>query len=248
MVQPHKLWQNTLRNGPQSPAAARQRVLRISWVPNTYICSYNVRSLKDQNRLEELENELSETRFKWNIIGLSETRRKGEHLVQLNSGHVLYTKGGEKSIGGVGFLVNKNIKDRVVEFRGDSSRVASLTIKINTKYYLQVVQVYAPTSTHEDEEVEEFYEEVSKIMSENKSYYKIVIGDFNAKVGGHQQGDGAVVGQYGYGERNERGTRLVQFATSENLTISNTCFKKRKSRKWTWRSPNGLVKMRLTTS
>ena len=46
------------------------------WVPNTYICSYNVRSLKDQSRLEELENELSETRFKWNIIGLSETRRK----------------------------------------------------------------------------------------------------------------------------------------------------------------------------
>ena len=68
-------------------------------IPNTYICSYNVRSLKDQNRLEELENELSETRFKWNIIGMSETRRKGEHLVQLNSGHVLYTKGGEKSIG-----------------------------------------------------------------------------------------------------------------------------------------------------
>ena len=117
-----------------------------------------------------------------------------------------------------------------------------LTIRINTMYYLQVVQVYAPTSAHKDEEVKEFYEEVSKIMNENKSYYKIVIGDFNAKVGSHHQGDGAAVGQYEYGERNERGTRLVQFATSENLTISNTCFKKRKSKKWTWRGPNGLVK------
>ena len=37
------------------------------------------------------------------------------------------------------------------------------------------------------------------------------------------------IGQYGYGERNERGTRPVHFATPENLTISNTCFKKRKS-------------------
>ena len=92
----------------------------------------------------------------------------------------------------------------MVAFRGDRSRVASLTIKINTKYYLQVVQVCAPISTHGDGEVEVFYEEVSKIMNENKSYYKIVIGDFNAKVGGHQQGDGAVVGQYGHGERNER--------------------------------------------
>ena len=84
-----------------------------------------------------------------NTIGLSETRRKGAHLVRLNSGHVIYTKGGgEKSVGGVGFLVNKNIEDRVVEFRGDHSRVASPTIKINTKYYLQVVQVYAPTVDH----------------------------------------------------------------------------------------------------
>ena len=91
----------------------------------------------------------------------------------------------------------------MVEFRGDSSRVASIAIKINTKYYLQVVQVYASTSTHEDEEVEEFYEEVSKIVRENRSYYKIMIGDFSAKVGGYQQGDGAAVGQYRYGERNQ---------------------------------------------
>ena len=116
-----------------------------------------------------MENELSETRFKWNITDLSEMRRKGEHLAQLNREHVLYTKGGEKSVGGVGFLVNKNIKDRVLEYRGDSSRVASFTIKINTKYHLQVVQIYTPTSTHDDEEVEEFHAEVSKIMSENKS-------------------------------------------------------------------------------
>ena len=33
------------------------------------------------------------------------------------------------------------------------------------------------------------------ILSENKSYYKIVIGDFNAKVGSHQRGDGVTVGQ-----------------------------------------------------
>ena len=121
----------------------------------------------------------------------------------------------------------------MVEFRGDSSRVVSFTIEINTNYYSQIVQVYATTSSHNDEEVEEFYEEVSKIMSENRSYYQIVMGDFNAKAGGHQEGDGAAVGQYGYGVRNERGTRFVHFAKSENLTISNTCFKKKRSRKWT---------------
>ena len=131
--------------GPSVPSSSEAEGAKNLRVPNTYMCSYNVKSLKDHNRLKELENEMSETRFKWNIIILSETRSKGEHLVHLNIEHVLCATGGEKSIGGVGFLVNKYIKDRVVGFRGDSSRVASVTIKIHTKYYLQVVQVYAPT-------------------------------------------------------------------------------------------------------
>ena len=70
----------------------------------------------------------------WIIIGLSETRRRGEQLEQLQSGHVLYTRGGEESIGGVGFMVNKSIKDRVVQYEGINSRVALITIKINKKY------------------------------------------------------------------------------------------------------------------
>ena len=45
---------------------------------------------------------------------------------------------------------------------------------------------------------------------------------------GHQQGSIAAVGQFSCGERNERGTRQTQFATSENLIIYTTCFKKRK--------------------
>jgi hypothetical protein len=45
-----------------------------------------------------------------------------------------------------------------------------------------VVQVYAPTASHDDEEIEELYEEVSNIVKENKSHFKIIIGDFNAKV------------------------------------------------------------------
>ena len=118
-----------------------------------------------------------------------------------------------------------------------------INIKINTKYYLLVVQVYATTSTHTDEEVGSFYEVISKILSENKSYYKMVTGDFNAKVGGHQQGDGAAVRQYGYGEETREGrTRLVPFAKSENLTISE------KEYEVDVEESNGLVKLRLATS
>eukprot|EP00795_Rhopilema_esculentum_P008762 gene8762-biopygen9749 len=145
----------------------------------------------------------------------------------------------EQELIGVGFLVNKNIEDRVIEYEGESSRVTSLTLKVDSKYQLQVIQVYAPTSSHNDEEVEELYEEIGKSLEKNKSQYKIVMDDFNAKVGQHHQSDGATVGKFGLGERNERGTRLMQFAKSKGLKIGNTFYRKRKIRKWTWISPNG---------
>ena len=229
-------------NWPSVPGSRKAEGAKNPRVSHTlHVCTYNVRTLKDQEKEEELKQEL--LNFKWEIVGLAETRRKGVQLEQLPSGHVLYSRGEEeRSIRGVGFLVNKSIKDRVVQYEGESSRVASLKLKVNSRYQLQVIQVYAPTSSHSDEEVEELYEEIARSMEKNKSHFKIIMGDFNAKVGQHHNSDGATVGQFGLGERNERGTRLVQFATSKNLKIANTHYKKRKSRKWTWRSPNGETK------
>jgi hypothetical protein len=41
-----------------------------------YLCTYNMRTLKDRER--EVEYELKQSRFKWDIIGLAEKRRKEE--------------------------------------------------------------------------------------------------------------------------------------------------------------------------
>ena len=50
------------------------------------------------------------------------------------------------------------------------------------------------------------------------------------------------MGPLGIGERNERGDRLVEFAASRKLYIGNSKYKKKDSRKWTWKSPDGYVK------
>jgi hypothetical protein len=50
------------------------------------------------------------------------------------------------------------------------------------------------------------------------------------------------MGRYGYGEQNERGERLLEFAVKHKLMIGNTRFQQKESRKWTWRSPSGLHK------
>jgi len=230
---------------PSVPGSRKAEGAKNLRVPKIYISTYNVRTLKDDDRETELLHELKETKIKWHIIGLAETRRKGEQLVNTEDGHILYTIGGDTSQRGVGFLVHRNIKNKIMKYEGLNDRVASLTMKINSKYQLQIIQVYAPTTSHDDEEVEEFYEDLTSVTDKNKSFYKVIMGDFNAKVGRHQQGDGKTTGKQGLGERNERGERLVQFALSKNLKITNTYFEKRPSRKWTWRSPNGETKNQI---
>ena len=50
------------------------------------ICTYNARSLSSDDRMIELEEEIS--RIEWNIIGLSEVRRKDKGSIILNNkGH-----------------------------------------------------------------------------------------------------------------------------------------------------------------
>ena len=216
-------------HGPQSPAKEGAKNLRASSI---YIATYNIRSLSSEERLLELEEELKE--IKWDILGLAETRRCGESIKKLASRNILYTNGKiNKRQSGVGFLINKSLANNVTEFKSVSDRLAFIILKINTNYSVKIVQVYAPTTAHEDEEVEELYDELADIMDNKTTHYTIVMGDFNAKIGTRNQGEENVMGKFGFGTRNERGQRLIEFALGSKLFIANSKFKKNINRKWT---------------
>ena len=51
-----------------------------------------------------------------------------------------------------------------------------------------------------------------------------------------------VIGRYGLGKENERGERLLNFCSVNNLVITNTLFEKKTSKRWTWQSPDGITK------
>ncbi|XP_071842686.1 craniofacial development protein 2-like [Apostichopus japonicus] len=68
------------------------------------------------------------------------------------------------------------------------------------------------------------------------------MADLNAKVGKKEDGEESVIGNFGYGQRNDRGDGLVEFAISSKLKILNTFFKKKANRKWTWISPDRATK------
>jgi hypothetical protein len=50
------------------------------------------------------------------------------------------------------------------------------------------------------------------------------------------------MGKYGHGDRNERGERLLEFATVHDLYICNTKFEHKPNQKWIWASPDGIHK------
>ncbi|MFH4985152.1 hypothetical protein AB6A40_011861, partial [Gnathostoma spinigerum] len=93
-------------------------------------------------------------------------------------------------------------------------------------------QAYAPTSTSDDDEVEDFYNELDNIL-EKKSTYTIVMGDLNAKIGRGKEGE-RYIGRQGIGKRNERGDRIAMMVETKKLYVGNSWFRKNAKRRWTW--------------
>jgi len=97
---------------------------------------------------------------------------------------------------------------------------------------IAVVQVYAPTADSSDEDIEEFYKQLEKVLKElPRKDVKLIIGDWNAKVGTDNDGYEAVMGRYGYGQRNARGERLLEFALHQEMVICNTRYQKKRTAK-----------------
>ena len=131
------------------------------------------------------------------------------------------------------------MKDCVLGCTPISSRL--ITIRVSAKpMNVTIIKVYAPTSDHEDQGVEELYEQIENTLKKVPKIDLIIIqGDFNAKIGpdAYEMWPGTV-GRYGVGETNDRGLRLLEFASSHRLTIANTLYPKT-SRRTTWHALNG---------
>ena len=84
---------------------------------------------------------------------------------------------------GLALLINKNFTDYVESFEKHSHRIILCKIKLHRKTSLQIIQVYAPTSDHDIETVELFYEELEKAIDKKACSHHIVMGNFKANTG-----------------------------------------------------------------
>ncbi|XP_008484699.1 uncharacterized protein LOC103521365 [Diaphorina citri] len=109
---------------------------------------------------------------------------------------------------------------------------------------MNVIQCYMPTGSYDDEAVENVYEQIDDVWEMiGRNEKVIVLGDWNAAVGSLSEEN--VTGKYGYGRRNSRGDRLIEFCKEKELVIANTLFQQPMNRRYTWTKPGGVDKYQI---
>lgn len=155
---------------------------------------------------------------------------------------VIYA-GGEESQRGVAVLLDREAAKAVTKVVWHSDRL--LLVKVAAvPVNLVIIQVYMPTTEHEEEEVEGMYEKLEELIKEEKGKDNVVVmGDWNAVVG--EGREGKEIGGYGLGVRNERGQILVDLCTRMDLVVTNTWFKQHKRRRYTWKRPGDTGRFQI---
>ncbi|VDP08754.1 unnamed protein product [Heligmosomoides polygyrus] len=82
-----------------------------------------------------------------------------------------------------------------------------------------------------------FYVKLEKFYKEDQTFYKVIVGDFNAKIGPRKSPEELHIETHGL-EWNEQGERLSEFIVDQDHPW-NSQFQKPPSLRWTWESPNG---------
>ena len=148
-----------------------------------------------------------------------------------------------------------------------SSRIISARIQFGLKgerlrngqrrrsnFFVTIVNIYTSTNKAPPHVKLQFREELQSVMdSASASDVLLMLGDFNARVGSNRlasrtpsrfdgvANDGALwgraLGPFGLGACNQAGEDLLMFCNSNELSITNTNYKKKESRRGTWMHP-----------
>ncbi|VDP37807.1 unnamed protein product [Heligmosomoides polygyrus] len=182
------------------------------------ICTYNARTLASEASGEDLMM-MQARKIKYDVIGLTQTRRHHPLHAAYDSEEELFLGTCDsRGVSGVGVLVNAHLPMNIDSYESLTSRIGRLRLKLCCSVpALTVFVVYAPTSDYDDEDVEAFYVELEKFYKEDHTFCKVIVGDFNAKIGPRRSQEELHIGTHGL-EWNEQGERLSEVIIS-TMTI-----------------------------
>ncbi|KPU74672.1 uncharacterized protein Dana_GF27403 [Drosophila ananassae] len=216
--------------------------LRIS--KRTRIGQWNVRTLMEPSRLAQLENEMD--RLQIAIAGISEMRWSGKGATTTSQSNlVLHSGSSDGGRNGVGIYVSRKFKQTLISWNPVSDRIITARFRCNARH-ITIVQCYARTEDASDDIKDDFYNAlISSLNKVIRGDIKILMGDFNAKVGPNNTGLESIMGRHGIGTRSDNGDRLIDLCQTFQLVIGGTVFPHREVHKYTWTSPDGNTRNQI---
>ncbi|RXN24107.1 craniofacial development 2 [Labeo rohita] len=182
-------------------------------------------------------------RLNIDIAALSEVRLPDEgSLQELGAGYTLYWSGrpaSERKLSGVGFMIKTSIASKMENLpTGHSDCFISMRLPLRRQQHVPSLSVYSPTLLAEPAEKDKFYTDLRNLLQKTPADDKVIIlGDFNARVGRDSEAWQGVLGKHGVGSCNDSGCLLLEFCAEQQLSITNTIFQQKDSRKTTWMHP-----------
>uniref|UniRef100_A0A7I4Y071 Reverse transcriptase domain-containing protein n=1 Tax=Haemonchus contortus TaxID=6289 RepID=A0A7I4Y071_HAECO len=202
------------------------------------ICTFNARTLASEACIEDLM--MQARKIKYDVIGLTETRRHRPVHAVFETGEELFLGTCDsRGVGGVGVLVNTHLAMNIVSYESLTTRIGRLRLRrCGSIPALTIFVAYAPTSSYEEEELEAFYMDLERLYREDHTFFKVIVGDFNAKIGPRRTAEELHIGTHGV-EWNEQSERLSEFIMKTHTIHGNSQFQKPSHSRWTWESPGG---------
>lgn len=200
--------------------------------------TWNIRTLYQVGALQATIREVE--KYEMNIVALQEMRWPGQGKLKKKNWDIYYSGTNNNAhVFGVGFMVGKTLRDKVISFNPMNERICYIRIKMKFNN-ISLFTVHAPTEDKEEVIKDQFYSQVEREMDKcPDNDIKILMGDFNAKVG-KERAHIQITGKHSlHDNSNDNGERLIDFSAGRNLVIRSTTFPHRQIHKGTWTSPDG---------
>ncbi|XP_061339559.1 uncharacterized protein LOC133286188 [Gastrolobium bilobum] len=171
--------------------------------------SWNIGTLTD--KLRELVDVF--VRRKMNIVCLQETKWAGEKAKEVDgTGFKLWYTGINKSQNGVGIMIDKSLRDKVVDIKRKGDRFILIKLVVGD-LILNILSVYAPQVGLQSIDKSQFWEDLEEVLRGIPRKENIFLGgDLNGHVVKSNGGFDIIHGDFGYGTRNETGEDILNVA------------------------------------